>query len=500
MTIKYLLDSYIYVFGNLFFMVITPALNAIAYINHTITSWLVDNVLIINHDIPCRNNYPCILVPGIMADVKDRSNVSTPKGEVLRSCWIDYFEYWAPFCIKELFDRHPRKDGTQCLKCHTMSPLGSNKLKAIELFHYIYGGRPQTKKYFDKNVSSHRYSNQKGVHKKWSSKHKVHLLGHSQGSAVIRKLIIMLCNQEIEYDEKCDADTSKDLAKSVIIRKPDGKLYYNTHTNWVASYVSLSGCHYGSYLATLIHDYENTKFDKHVVGEQLMRYRFITRVQEMSTSMMLYINQQIKTDRMKRLWNWGYDLCGVGESDINRYGIFSCFTYERYFKNVSNMQNCFNGVTLDTGTKEAKEYHKCYEMNEDFRKIIHISVITKGVSDSNILPGIFTLTFWSLLFFPVRYNLVQSSDQPINDGILPFHTQQSVWSRENNIDVSNPNSDYFKHAHAKHYKHPIDIILSRTDHFTFIVLSLNSILNIKRVYYTYEYIYSMMKSIKKCSV
>ena len=30
--------------------------------------------LTINHDVRCKNNYPCILVPGILADIKDRTN------------------------------------------------------------------------------------------------------------------------------------------------------------------------------------------------------------------------------------------------------------------------------------------------------------------------------------------------------------------------------------------------------------------------------------------
>ena len=482
---KLILDTSLYIFGNIGCDILLFAFEQIMLINKQILMLYLKNGVSVNDRIDLNNCFPCVLVAGFAGYVKKQKH-----REFLKN---DTFDYWGAYSMKDFFQMHQTRNKAPCFHCDTMSPIGSNKLKAIELFHYIKGGKPDTKKYFDKNVSRKRWKVRKGICKKWNSKNKIHLVGHSQGGATIQYLIIMLHKKQIVYLEKNPETTAKKLKSNKIIRKKNGQLYYNTSPAWLASRTSLSGAHYGSYLVSVVCNWEKHEHSKYMIGDQIITYKFISYIVETLVSIALYSNLKIKNNKLAKLWDFGYDLMGVSHKEIDELGMFNCFKVQKYLKTLNKNQVFSTGLSTEQCGKEAKLYWKCYNESKALRDILEIAVITKNVSDmSPLIPALGT-SLISLMMIFVRYNLVQSINLPYNDGILPFKTQQTVYSRESNTDITQANKYYYNHAHCKFYKHPIDIILPRTDHMTFMTFS--SVLNSKRKFYVYEYIYTMMKSI-----
>lgn len=121
----------------------------------------------------------------------------------------------------------------------TVGPVASNWDRAVELYHYLYGG---TVDYGAAHAEAHghdRYGRTyPGIYQDWSEENKIHLIGHSMGGLTIRMLTELLTNgsaTEIEYHENNPGE--------------EMSLLFEGGKEWVHSITSVATPHNGSTFA-----------------------------------------------------------------------------------------------------------------------------------------------------------------------------------------------------------------------------------------------------------
>ncbi|QNK02019.1 esterase/lipase family protein [Dyella telluris] len=143
-----------------------------------------------------RNRYPIILVHGIFGWGRD---------EVLG------FKYWGGNVDIEarLNDMHYR---TQTA---TVGPVSSSWERAVELYHYLVGGRVDYGAAHASKYGIQRYGHTfPGIYPQVSHTNKIHLVGHSMGAQTICELESMLRNgsqEERDYHQAHPGDTISEL-------------------------------------------------------------------------------------------------------------------------------------------------------------------------------------------------------------------------------------------------------------------------------------------------
>jgi triacylglycerol lipase len=124
---------------------------------------------------------------------------------------------------------------TNSIKFASLGPVSSNWDRACELFYQIKGGdcdygKDHAEKYGHKRILKNWKKGKYPLHRDWDEKHPIHLVGHSQGAATVRKLQQMLKEQQFEKYNPIEKRFER----------------YDTNENWIKSITTISGVHNGS--------------------------------------------------------------------------------------------------------------------------------------------------------------------------------------------------------------------------------------------------------------
>src|SRR5699024_6846393 len=166
------------------------------------------------------NDYPIILVHGLGG---------WGEGEMFD------IKYWGGEHDTEAF----LNDNEHETYAATVSPDASNWDRAVELYHYIYGGEADYGAAHAEEHGHDRYGRTyPGIYSEWDNENKIHLVGHSMGGQTIRTMTELVKNgsaEEIEYYENNPDEGISPLFEG-------GK-------DWVHSITSVATPHNGSTFA-----------------------------------------------------------------------------------------------------------------------------------------------------------------------------------------------------------------------------------------------------------
>lgn len=183
------------------------------------------------------NKYPIILVHGFLG-LMDGNKPDL------------YPNYWGgkKYKVKEALE----KAGYEVYEA-SISAVGSNYGRAVELYHYIKGGQVDYGAAHAAKYGHNRYGKTyEGVMPNWKPGQKVHLIGHSMGGQTIRLLeqFLRFGNpEEIEYQKKHGGTISP--------------LFQGQKDNMISSITTLATPHKGSQASDKL---ANTNFIKNVLN------------------------------------------------------------------------------------------------------------------------------------------------------------------------------------------------------------------------------------------
>ena len=248
-----------------------------------------------------KNQDPIILVHGFNGYASGTGPI-TGKGN-----------YWGGDRLKIIQDY--RAKGYNVMEA-SVSALGSNYDRAVELYYYIKGGRVDYGAAHAAKYGHERYGKTyAGAYKDWKPGQKIHLIGHSMGGQTIRYLEELLRHgspEEVEYQKQHGGDISP--------------LYKGGQDNMISSITTIATPHNGTHAADLLgneeiirqvaYDYARSKGNKlsHVdVG--LSQWGLKQREDET-------LVQYIQRVKQSKLWttkdNGFYDLTTEGTDILNQ--------------------------------------------------------------------------------------------------------------------------------------------------------------------------------------
>ncbi|MCS4487106.1 YSIRK-targeted triacylglycerol lipase [Staphylococcus americanisciuri] len=181
------------------------------------------------------NQHPFVFVHGFMGLVGEVA----PKG----------MNYWGG--TKANLQEHLRNKGYEMYEA-SVSALASNHERAVDLYHYIVGGRADYGAAHAEKYGHERYGKTyKGIYPDWQPGNPIHLIGHSMGGQTIRLLEHYLRNgnqEELVYQQQHGGTISP--------------LYQGGHEDMVTSITTIATPHNGTHAADQL---GNTPFIRHLL-------------------------------------------------------------------------------------------------------------------------------------------------------------------------------------------------------------------------------------------
>ncbi|CAC7010748.1 Lipase [Staphylococcus aureus] len=198
----------------------------------------------------------------------------------------------------------------------SITTLGTNYDRAVELYYYIKGGRVDYGAAHAAKYGHERYGKTyEGIYKDWKPGQKIHLVGHSMGGQTIRQLEELLRNgnrEEIEYQKKHGGEISP--------------LFKGNNDNMISSITTLGTPHNGTHASDLA---GNEALVRQIVfdigkmfGNKNSRVDFGLAQwglkQKPNESYIDYVKRVKQSNLWKSKDNGFYDLTREGATDLNR--------------------------------------------------------------------------------------------------------------------------------------------------------------------------------------
>lgn len=355
------------------------------------------------------NDYPIILVHGLGG---------WGEGEMFD------IKYWGGEHDTEAF----LNDNEHETYAATVSPVASNWDRAVELYHYIYGGEVDYGAAHAEEHGHDRYGRTyPGIYSEWDNENKIHLVGHSMGGQTIRTMTELVKNgsaEEIEYYENNPDEGISPLFEG-------GK-------DWVHSITSVATPHNGS---TFADEDELVPFIKemvihfasaagvsqdHLVYDFKMDHWGLKRKDDerFSTYMDRVMNSSI----------WGsddisaYDLSTKGADELNQWVDLQSDIY--YFSYTGNA----------TYRAPSGKYQPLVSMNPFmWGSSVHIGSYTREDSEPIIDESWWPndgLVNVNSSKFPAEQENKSYDDNNVEKGVWNFHDEQYGWDHLDFIGLS----------------------------------------------------------------